>query len=92
MTYAASEACMSDTSPDRKEAGDAPEAPRNPWVRWLVWAVLLPVLYVLSGGPVVRLVVQGYLPEWCIDVYAPTAYLPHEVYVLLLRYHEWWLP
>ncbi|NBR85075.1 MAG: hypothetical protein EBT61_06140 [Verrucomicrobia bacterium] len=92
MAYAAREARMSDTPPDRKEAGDAPEGPRNPWVTYLVWAILVPVLYVLSIGPVVGLIARDYLPEEVAYIYLPLEILPESLYEPIRPYLEWWLP
>lgn len=83
---------MSDTPPDQKEAGDAPEAPRNQWVGWLVWAVLVPVLYVLSTGPVYRLIGLGHIaPEWAA-IYDPLGYLGEDFVRLVFDYAGWWGP
>ena len=92
MTYAASEACMSDTPPDRDEASAAPEAPRNPWVGWLVWAILVPVLYVMSSGPVFWLVEKHHLPEQAVAIYIPLLGLSGEPDRLLQSYWNWWVP
>lgn len=81
---------MSDTPPDRDEASAAPDGPRNPWVGWLVWAILVPVLYVLSSGPVMWLASKGYWPESLRGIYAPLGYLPDNTVDLFVRYVEWW--
>ena len=82
---------MSDTPPDRKEAGDAPAAPRNPWVGWLMWLILTPVLYVLSCGPVVWLIEKHYIPQASSRIYDLLRYLPDSVHALVIRYAEWWV-
>ena len=38
---------------------------------FLLWPVALIALYVLSTGPVVRLVERGSLGEYCLVVYEP---------------------
>lgn len=83
---------MSDTPPDRKEAGDAPAGPRNPWVGWLVWVILVPLLYVLSFGPVCWLVEKGYLPREAYSIHAPLSYLPDAVTSRIELYLDWWVP
>ena len=92
MPYAASEACMSDTPPDRKEEADAPEGPRNPWVRWLVWTILPLVVYVFSFGPTFWLHQRGYLPKEFGMVYIPLTYLPDRLYEVVWDYRNWWRP
>ena len=82
---------MSDTPPDRDQASAAPEGPRNPWVRWLLWAILVPVLYVLSYGPAVRLVGKRYLPEALLKIYQPLLDLPDALAEPIFHYAEWWL-
>ncbi|KAF0174240.1 MAG: hypothetical protein FD161_3633 [Limisphaerales bacterium] len=81
---------MSDTPPDQKEAGEAPEGPKNPWVSWLVWAILMPVLYVLSTGPVCWLVERHHLPEAAMFIYLPLDPLPENIQELIIRYMDWW--
>ena len=83
---------MSDTPPDQKEAGDAPAGPRNPWVGWIVWAILVPVLYVLSVGPVQWLVLKEYLPGEAAYIYLPLQYLPDSAVEAIKRYVVWWRP
>lgn len=83
---------MSDTPPDRKETGDVPEGPKNPWVRWFVWVILVPVLYVLSFGPVVWVVNRGYLPREAVVIYTPLSYLPDAIWSPIERYLDWWVP
>ena len=83
---------MSDTPPDRDEASAAPEAPRNPWVGWLMWLILVPVLYVLSAGPLQWLTLKGYLPAEAGIIYLPLLHLPESVLGPIMRYVEWWRP
>ena len=83
---------MSDTPPDRDEASAAPEGPRNPWVGWLVWAILVPVLYVLSAGPVQWLVLKEYIPGETAVIYLPLVCLPDSIGELIQRYLQWWRP
>ena len=83
---------MSDTPPDRKEAGDAPEGRRNPWMSWLVWLILAPVLYVLSAGPAARLHREGMWREPIEAVYLPLSYLPEPIDEALEEYIRWWRP
>lgn len=92
MPYAASEPRMSDTPPDRKEAGDAPAGPRNPWVGWLTWAVLTPVLYVLSVGPARWLHNHGIAQRAFQAIYSPLDKLPSSLKEPLLDYARWWSP
>ena len=82
---------MSETPPDRKEAGDAPAAPRNYYLTYLVLAVLLAVLYVASIRPVCWLVGRHYLPEEVTAIYAPHVYLSDEHQRLLGKYVDWWI-
>ena len=83
---------MSDTPPDRKEEAGAPDGPRNPWVRWLAWAILVPVLYVLSFGPVASLVNKSVLPHAVLNIYGPLRYLPDDIWHLVERYNGLWFP
>lgn len=83
---------MSDTPPDQKEAGGAPAGPKNPWVGWLMWAILLPVLYLLSTGPMWRLYTAGYIAEEAYHVYAlPLRLLGEDFTLKLLPYVQWWM-
>lgn len=83
---------MSNTPPDRKEAGDASEGPKSPWVSWLVWAILVPVLYVLSIGPANRLHSRGIWKKPIEAVYEPLSYLPEDWKGPIRTYASWWNP
>lgn len=82
---------MSDTPPERKEADDAPAVPKNPWVVWLVWVVLAPVLYVLSAGPVARLIQMDFIPDAVWLAYEPLHHLPNCVQDPIKTYVVWWV-
>jgi hypothetical protein len=84
---------MSDTQPDRKEAGNAPEGPRNPIMRFIAWGVLAVVLYVLSTGPMWWLHRSGYIGRGVISGFLfPERFLSDPVRRVLMEYTSWWEP
>src|SRR5262245_27602972 len=70
------------------------------WRFWLATTLILPVLYVLSYGPVGRLGVAHNEPRWLAAVsdplYAPLHWSfaegPEWFTVALFRYYNWWMP
>ena len=59
---------------------------------WLVWAILVPVLYVLSAGPVQWLTNKGYLHVNFAYLFLPLNLLPPDITELIRRYIKLWLP
>ena len=83
---------MSDTPPDRKEAGDAPAAPRNPCVGYLGLGILSLALYLLGIGPVWWLVENGYLRQEVFWIYSWISQLPGGIQEHITNYMLWWSP
>ena len=54
--------------------------------------VLLPLLYVLSVGPVVWLADHGYVGEWVGNIYRPLLVLARNGVEPLRAYIEFWSP
>ncbi|MEN9576331.1 MAG: hypothetical protein RL514_4186 [Verrucomicrobiota bacterium] len=81
---------MNDASPGREEASDAPEGRRNGFGGYLMWAALALVLYVLSIGPVTRLVETGTLPFPVLLLYSPFQYLKGDFEGAYIDYVTWW--
>jgi hypothetical protein len=73
---------------------DDQQRPRSSLAVWLiVGAVLLPVLYVLSSGPVISLCKYGYLAKECLVIYIPLAYLGQNYSIVrqsLQAYFDLW--
>jgi hypothetical protein len=83
---------MSDTPPDQKEAGDKPAGPRSAWVSCFMILLLLPVLYVLSIGPVYWLVDMDYISSNVYVIYRPLHYLPDTITYPIDYYLNWLTP
>ena len=61
---------------------------------WLLLLFIVPVLYLLSIGPAVRLLRARMLPEACLVVWKPIRPLcdyKKPLGRMLLRYQAWWL-
>jgi hypothetical protein len=64
---------------------------------WWVSVLLVPILYILSAGPIVRLTMSKShpqrAPEWVETLYAPVEWLYEHTPLEkpLEEYMEWWL-
>lgn len=82
---------MNDARPDRDDASAEPEGARSNLGSYLLWASLALVLYVLSIGPVTRLVARGTLPFPVILLYSPFQYLSGDYEQAYIQYVSWWV-
>lgn len=67
----------------------------RPWLTWLVIVLVLLVAYPLSMGPMIRLAIKGYLPDWFVElpVYYPLQLLEDRsppIHRLFDWYEDWW--